>query len=75
MNAPLNNPISNYPLLIKNMKIFGKFLQMLAQDYNRPLGLRYGRLMMMMIMMMMMTMTIHNTKFTLMLMIYLHIRY
>jgi hypothetical protein len=49
MNAPLNNPISNYPLLIKNMKIFGKFLQMLAQDYNRPLGLRYGRLMMMMI--------------------------
>jgi len=33
------------------MKIFGMTLQMVAQDHNRQLGLRCGRMMMMMMMM------------------------
>jgi hypothetical protein len=45
-NAPFKNSIPHSPLSTKRMKILWKTLQTLAQNHNRPLGLRYGRLMM-----------------------------
>jgi hypothetical protein len=39
-NAPLKKPIPNSPLPITMTEIFGKTLQRLTRDSNRPLGLR-----------------------------------
>jgi hypothetical protein len=43
-NAPLKNQIENSPLQAKRRQIFGATLQTLAQDPNRPLDTRNGRL-------------------------------
>jgi hypothetical protein len=45
-NSPLKNSVPCYPLQTERTKIFGKSLQKLAREPNRPLGLRRGRLMM-----------------------------